>query len=328
VKRRVILESPYAGDVQRNVAYAEAALADSLKRGEAPFASHLLYTRVLDDTIPSERGLGIGAGFAWGAVAEACVVYRDLGITKGMQMGIDRAHELGIEVEMRNLSGWRSPPAGFHPKPAVEEAQRRSFAHGNVSLSNPDVTRETVELAAAKLSGAFREFPKIPRLRREVVVTEKIDGTNGVIHVTLDGVVRAGSRTRWITPENDNHGFARWVQEHADELRLLGAGLHYGEWWGAGINRGYGLKEKRFSLFNVARWGLDRPACCHVVPTVAAGEGVDAMASKGLDVLLRAGSLAAPGFPKPEGVVVFHTASKHMYKVTLEKDEAPKGQAR
>ena len=91
--RRVIIESPYAGDVEKNLRYLRAAMADSLSRGEAPFASHGLYTQpgVLDDTNPAERVLGIEAGFAWREVANATIVYADLGISPGMQSGIDAA---------------------------------------------------------------------------------------------------------------------------------------------------------------------------------------------------------------------------------------------
>jgi hypothetical protein len=172
----------------------------------------------------------------------------------------------------------------------------------------------------------FKAFDKIPRLNREVVVTEKLDGTNAIVHVAEDGAVRAGSRSRWITPEQDNYGFARWVADHVDELRALGPGYHYGEWWGAGIQRRYGLTEKRFSLFNVERWSdpSTRPACCHVVPELARGLDVREVADRALR-MLRAGSVAAPGFPKPEGIVLYHTASRQLFKVTLEKDEAPKG---
>src|SRR5271165_3703942 len=111
----------------------------------------------------------------------------------------------------------------------------------------------------------FQAFPKIPRLNREIVITEKIDGTNASIHIAEDGTVFTGSRTKWITPNDDNKGFARWVKEHEDELRTgLGYGTHYGEWWGAGIGRRYGLTEKRFSLFNTTRWtDAVRPKCCY-----------------------------------------------------------------
>jgi hypothetical protein len=105
--RLVYLESPFAGDRERNAAYLKAAMRDSLDRGETPFASHALYVQFLDDNIPEERALGIAAGLAWGAKAEATVVYEDYGISPGMQCGIDRAHEVGRPVEFRSLDGWR-----------------------------------------------------------------------------------------------------------------------------------------------------------------------------------------------------------------------------
>jgi hypothetical protein len=103
--RRVILESPYAGDVDANVAYARACLGDCLRRDEAPIASHLLFTQpnVLDDTKPEERSLGMRAGFAWYDVAEAAVVYTDRGISRGMKAGIAQATQRGIPVEYRTL---------------------------------------------------------------------------------------------------------------------------------------------------------------------------------------------------------------------------------
>lgn len=103
--RLVIIESPYAGDVQRNVEYARKAVADSLKRGEAPFASHLLYTQegILDDTKKEERSLGMFAGFEWGKRADLVAVYQDLGVTSGMKAGITRAEKQGIPVELRNI---------------------------------------------------------------------------------------------------------------------------------------------------------------------------------------------------------------------------------
>lgn len=107
--KRVILESPYAGAtselVERNIDYAREALRDSLLRGEAPIASHLLYTQrgVLNDGIPEERALGIGAGLAWGGVAEMTVVYADLGISSGMVIGMERAVREGRRVEVRRI---------------------------------------------------------------------------------------------------------------------------------------------------------------------------------------------------------------------------------
>lgn len=174
----------------------------------------------------------------------------------------------------------------------------------------------------------FQEFPKIARLNREIVITEKIDGTNASVHVAEDGRVFAGSRTRWITPEDDNFGFARWVKEHEEELRIgLGFGTHFGEWWGAGIQRKYGQTTKRFSLFNVARWGETRPACCGVVPTIYRGPFSGEAIEHALEALRIEGSLAAKGFMKPEGIVVYHTASGQLFKATVEKDEMPKALA-
>lgn len=100
--RRVIIESPFAGDRARNVQYGLRALRDSLMRGEAPFASHLLYTMVLDDKVKLERAHGISAGFEWGRVAEATVVYTDYGISAGMALGIEAAKGLR-PVEYRTI---------------------------------------------------------------------------------------------------------------------------------------------------------------------------------------------------------------------------------
>jgi hypothetical protein len=174
------------------------------------------------------------------------------------------------------------------------------------------------------------EFPamqKIARLSRNCVVTEKIDGTNASIYIGNTGEFLIGSRTRWITPQDDNHGFARWAYEHRDELLTLGPGHHFGEWWGLGIQRGYGLKEKRFSLFNTHRWTDPdvRPACCHVVPVLHNGPFETDLISWVLKNLADLGSQAALGFMKPEGVVIYHEAAKQYFKKTIVKDEQPKG---
>jgi hypothetical protein len=103
--RRVVLESPYAGDLSHNTAYARGCVRDSLRRGEAPLASHLLYTQpgILDDTIPNERAHGINAGHAWLHLADAVVVYTDRGISEGMQAGINVAQFNGIPIEYRRI---------------------------------------------------------------------------------------------------------------------------------------------------------------------------------------------------------------------------------
>lgn len=173
----------------------------------------------------------------------------------------------------------------------------------------------------------FVEFPKLARLSREIVVTEKIDGTNAQVFITEDGDLFAGSRTRWITPEADNFGFAAWAYGNKAQLLELGPGSHFGEWWGAGIQRRYGLNEKRFSLFNTARWSDSRPECCHVVPVLYAGDFDTARIDSALWGLEQLGSLAAPGFMDPEGVVVFHTAGRVGFKKTIKRDDQPKSNA-
>lgn len=221
----------------------------------------------------------------------------------------------------------------------------------------------------------FRAWPKTPRLNRNCIATEKIDGTNSAVIVealehegdyTDDAVavvfvptgtgdvfgadtggegtwygVYAQSRKRLLRPgkSTDNFGFAAWVEENALELALgLGEGYHYGEWWGSKIQRGYGLTggEKRFSLFNVSRWhdthdntgdfGDDpAPACCHVVPVLTTGTTINAVAEGAIAMLEADGSYAAPGYDSPEGVVVYHTAARQTFKVTVEGDDAAKG---
>jgi hypothetical protein len=175
---------------------------------------------------------------------------------------------------------------------------------------------------------AFEAFPKIPRLSREIVITEKIDGTNAQVWISEDGTtMKVGSRNRWLSLESDNFGFCKWAEENREELFKLGPGRHFGEWWGLGIQRGYGLNEKRFSLFNVGRWTAENlPACCRVVPKLYEGP----FDQKEVDVIVAHlaydGSNAAPGFMTPEGIVIYHTASKQLFKKTLVDDEKPKGE--
>ena len=202
----------------------------------------------------------------------------------------------------------------------------------------------------------FQPWPKIARLNRNITITEKIDGTNAaVVIVERDGedesghpapvwydntyAVFAQSRTRLITPENDNYGFARWVKTNAEALvEILGPGYHYGEWWGSGIQRKYGLtgNDKRFSLFNSARWNLDDDDICdslatvpglRVVPVLYEGPFSQSAIDEALHELRYGGSCAEPDFDRPEGIVIYHQAARQSFKVTLEGDEAPKGAA-
>lgn len=195
----------------------------------------------------------------------------------------------------------------------------------------------------------FKAFKKIPRLSRDIVITEKIDGTNAQVLVVqmvelprtrdaellyIDEVhglgLLAGSRSRWLTPgKQDNHSFAAWAKSNAEELVKLGPGRHFGEWWGQGIQRRYGLQEKRFSLFNTEVWAPNeaRPSCVDVVPVLYQGPWMDGnkfAPDAALEDLKAGGSRAAPGFMNPEGIVVYHRASGCYFKQTLEKDETPK----
>ena len=174
----------------------------------------------------------------------------------------------------------------------------------------------------------FIPFPKLARWSREIVITEKLDGTNASIYISEDGEFKTGSRTRWITPEDDNYGFSRWAHENKDELMKLGTGHHFGEWWGQGIQCGYGLKEKRFSLFNTGRWNVTNiPSCVSIVPLLYVGPNKEEAILDCLNSLEMLGSFAARGFMNPEGIVIYHTASKTSFKKTIKKDESPKGLA-
>jgi hypothetical protein len=178
----------------------------------------------------------------------------------------------------------------------------------------------------------FQPWPKIARLNRDIIVTEKVDGTNAAIVIDEDGNVAAQSRTRILNPDvkgGDNFGFAAWVRQNAATLAtVLGTGRHFGEWYGLGIQRGYGLTERRFALFNVKRHkavpfaDLGLPNV-ETVPVLYEGTfDADAIQSC-LTGLSEWGSNVGSGVA--EGIVVFHTASSTMYKVTLENDEVPKG---
>lgn len=181
----------------------------------------------------------------------------------------------------------------------------------------------------------FRPMPKMHRLSRECIITEKIDGTNASVFIPEPAdadkyarKVMAASRTRWIEPGNDNYGFAAWVEQNYEELLKLGPGHHFGEWWGKGIQRGYNQIEKKFSLFNTSRWSDPevRPKCCDVVPVLYQGIFDTLQVDTWLEELRVGGSIAAPGYPFPEGVVVYHIAGNFCLKKTLDKNDGHKGQ--
>jgi len=174
----------------------------------------------------------------------------------------------------------------------------------------------------------FKGWPKIARLNRDAILTEKIDGTNAcVIIEENEGLVTvaAQSRNRIVTPDKDNYGFARWVEDNAETLvNDLGPGYHYGEWWGKGIQRQYGQTERFFSLFNVVRWnqgsGYFSTRQLRTVPMLYTGLFTMLSIDHALHTLKRWGSTAATGFQEPEGIIIYHTAAKQLFKVTLEGD--------
>lgn len=214
----------------------------------------------------------------------------------------------------------------------------------------------------------FQTWPKTPRLFRDVTVTEKIDGTNscviiepiteefydtdadlssedsfheylfslGAVEVVSTEVgdeylVGAQSRNRLIFPSKgtDNYGFAGWVRENSNTLVSdLGPGRHYGEWWGKGVARNYGLDHRRFSLFNTSRFDQDQEfhtLNLHVVPVLY--EGVFEEYSSVIyptEMLKNTGSVAAKGFKSPEGIAIYHHAANQVFKVLLENDDISK----
>lgn len=190
----------------------------------------------------------------------------------------------------------------------------------------------------------FVKFPKISRWASPFDITEKIDGTNAAVLIRTCAaydsnaewinavgesagsaydangelvLVGAQSRTRLITPEQDNYGFAQWVVANAQTLHDdLGPGTHYGEWWGAKIQRAYGLTngERYFSLFDRKLYSDDlyyggaRTPGLTLVPLLTAGDEFSAEElDDSLQWLAENGSAVGTGFDRPEGVVVhFH----------------------
>lgn len=189
----------------------------------------------------------------------------------------------------------------------------------------------------------FKRFPKIPRAERvfkSMTITEKLDGTNACVVgyecdgypssepeclAVVDGLeLYAQSRKRTLTLDTDNYGFARWVQDHAEELAQLGPGYHFGEWWGNGIQRGYELDEKRFSLFNVSLSSEDLPDCVSLVPVLTRCRFSPMMIAHWLYNIEQKGSYAAPGYMNPEGIMCWVEGIRQYIKAPI--DPKPKGE--
>ena len=168
----------------------------------------------------------------------------------------------------------------------------------------------------------FKAWPKTPRFNTfNIQVTEKIDGTNACIYNGPNGEFHCQSRSKIITPEknNDNYGFAAWAYERKEELQKLGHGYHYGEWYGQGIQRGYGLTEKRFALFNTFRPQETLPEGVTQVPILYNGL-FDMDKLHGLEHMLKQeGSRAVPGFMDVEGFVIYFYTAKERVKWIINK---------
>lgn len=170
----------------------------------------------------------------------------------------------------------------------------------------------------------FKHWSKIPIVQNEIwTVTEKIDGTNGLIAIDENNDIFVGSRTRWLTDvKNDNYGFLAWALENKEDLLKLGPGYHYGEWYGKGIQRGYDLKEKRFALFYLAKDAV-KPECCDIVPDIYCARPNDLadciqLAMRNLNTI---GSLLVPGYMLPEGIIIRSTLTGQRYKYILENND-------
>lgn len=176
----------------------------------------------------------------------------------------------------------------------------------------------------------FQAWGSIARLDRPIIVTRKIDGTNAAVGIYCDDgdyVVWAQSRSKIITPgkQTDNADFAKWVSENAETLIAdLGEGLHFGEWWGSGIQRNYGKKEKYFSLFNTTRWGeasFTTPNL-EVVEVLGTSDYFDRELIK--DCLERLQMRSEETGFQEEGIVIFHTQGNLMFKKTIKDDDKGK----
>ncbi len=191
----------------------------------------------------------------------------------------------------------------------------------------------------------FEAFPKMQRVEKmstRFVITEKLDGSNAQIAFDEEGKMFVGSRNRWLTPgkNSDNYAFAAWCEEHADELRALGAGRHYGEWYGDGIGqRGKlyadairareGLEYdpskplRRLALFNTLRWmhseAQPLPACCELIAVLCEGQGHPEGVMRDAECVLRTlGSRHVPGMMDPEGFVIYLPGQRVGFKRVFE----------
>jgi hypothetical protein len=175
----------------------------------------------------------------------------------------------------------------------------------------------------------FEAWPKIPRDYGEIItITEKLDGTNACIVIEDNVITGVQSRKRMIQVGDDNYGFAAWVDENSEELLKLGDGRHFGEWIGGKIQSNpYDVTEKRFYMFNSARWGAhnpNTPKCCHVVPVLYSGPISSTIIEQVFEELKTNGSNVETGENYKgyvEGIIVYYNKTRRMTKDTYEYRE-------
>ena len=188
----------------------------------------------------------------------------------------------------------------------------------------------------------FHHFEKIPRWTKGAAISEKIDGTNAQIHIfrpweeenpdafdiemaidvqaSTGYVMLAGSRNRYITPEDDNMGFAVWCKDNAAELWKLGPGRHYGEWFGEGIQKNpLNVEGKRLAMFN-PRWADQGPDCVEVVPQLGLMQDFISI-DETMEELKRHGTYVEGGSGQAEGIIIYHLGSGQLYKATFDNPE-------
>lgn len=186
--------------------------------------------------------------------------------------------------------------------------------------------------------GEFVKWPSTPRWHKGLTITEKIDGTNACVVVDMaKREVKAQSRKRMITPDDDNAGFARWVYDNAGALMdVLGHGYHYGEWFGPGIQKNpLGVEQKRFALFHALKYtpengyDLEQVDNLETVPVLFHGQADIYTISRTVWDLKTNGSqvTGAKGETNPEGIIVFHKETQQKYKILLEDDAFHKWEA-
>lgn len=170
--------------------------------------------------------------------------------------------------------------------------QNLAISHSTLEYNPVTMRLETKQTESTPAEqDAFKAYPKTVRLEAETItISEKIDGTNGLIFVSKGNesekmYVKAGSRSKWLVDDGskswDNHGFGAWVKENETELLNLPAGMHYGEWYGKGINSGYGMTERKFMLFNKKRYSEleDLPSCVELETILEENVSIDDLTS-------------------------------------------------